>query len=66
MEETKGNEQVPFSERLPSIFDNLSTYYGFLEALFTFGNTLELIYVGGMVYQPPTIIPSTISSMGSM
>ena len=27
---------------------------GLLEALFTFGNTLELIFVGGMLHIPPT------------
>jgi hypothetical protein len=40
---------------------------GLLDAIFTFGNTLELIYVGGMLHKPavmkdrveplPTLIP---------
>lgn len=68
-EETKGNnsdQHLSFFDRLPSIFDNLSTNFGFLDALLTFGNTLELLYIGGMVFQPPTIVPSTISTMGSL
>lgn len=27
-----------------------------MEALFLFGNTLELLYVGGMLYSPPTLV----------
>ncbi len=34
----------------------LNTYLGLLEALFIFGNTLELLYVGGMLYTPPTLM----------
>lgn len=68
-EETKVNnpdQQLSYFDRLPSVFDNLHTNFGFLDALLTFGNTLELLYIGGMVFQPPTIVPSTISTMGSL
>jgi hypothetical protein len=64
VEETK--KVVTFTERLPSIFDNLNTFIGLLEALFTFGNTLELIYIGGMVYKPPTLVPSATGTIASI
>jgi len=36
-------------EKYKSIFAKLSTYQGLLEALFAFGNTLEMLYIGSMV-----------------
>ena len=37
-------------KRLIDIFENLNNSSGMLDALFTFGNTLELLYLGGMVH----------------
>jgi hypothetical protein len=70
-EEVKGGElsYPTFAERQQRIYEDLNSYFGLLEALFTFGNTLELIYVGGMLHRPtvlkerevggplPTLIP---------
>ncbi len=58
---------LTFAERQQLIYEGLDTYMGLLDAIFTFGNTLELIYVGGMLHKPavmkdrveplPTLIP---------
>ena len=36
-------------------FEKLNSHIGLLEALFNLGNTLEMIYIGGMIYTSPQI-----------
>lgn len=44
------------TDKYVETFSTLNTYQGLLKSLFLFGNTLELLYVGGMVYEPPTLV----------
>lgn len=47
-------QQALYNEKVVAAFSNLNSFLGLLEALFVLGNTLELIYLGGIIFPSNT------------